>query len=627
MSGICGILRLDGGPPDGIEAMAALLERRGPNATRIHREGQVALGHTLLATTPEARHEVMPLTDPATGCTITADVRLDNRAELLAALDLLGTGRVIGDGEIILRAWLAWGEGCLTRLLGDFAFAIWDPRAEQIIAARDPMGMRQLAYAHRENRLLAFATEPRAVLEAQGVPPDLDTGRIADYLEDYLEAIDVESTFFQHVRRLPPAHWLVADARGLTVRRYWSLVPGPEMRLGSDQAYADAFLDVFTEAVRCRLRSDGPVGSMLSGGLDSGSAVAVATRLLAAEGRGPLPTFSVIHSADPDCAETRAIRASLTIPGLDPHLVDVADLSPYMDDLHEALRSLKEPFDGQMNLVRSAYIAAERAGVRVVLDGVAGDIVLTDGNRMGQLIRAGRWTTAWNEAVAEERYWSGEHTRWRFMGEALRQAAVPDWLRRARRRWSGLDDARPKGALLHPDFARQVDLRSRVARWRRNSFAPAPSQAAWRAASISGPVLLVGRERYDRVAAGHGIEPRDPFMDLRVIEFCLRCPSSQMKTDGWPKVLLRRALRGLLPEEVLWRAGRTHLGWTLTQLLIRSADKHGAMPGPSDTTATLLNQALNLPYGQPLSRPLVDDLRWDRTVLALWSNSAYGPKP
>lgn len=135
MSGIWAILRLDGGPPEGADRMAARLARRGPDGQRAWQDGPIALGHALLATTPESLHESLPLRHEATGCVVTADVRLDNREELRTALGL--PDRMIGDGELILRAYLAWGECCPTRLLGDFAFAIWDPQPRRLLAARD----------------------------------------------------------------------------------------------------------------------------------------------------------------------------------------------------------------------------------------------------------------------------------------------------------------------------------------------------------------------------------------------------------------------------------------------------------------------------------------------------------
>ena len=271
MSGICGAWTLDGSVTD-LGPVLTLLERRGPDGTRHWKEGGVALGHTLLATTPEALVEKLPLTDLTSGCTITADVRLDNRETLMAELGLTREARTIGDGELILRAYLKWAEDCPKQLLGDFAFAIWDPRAQKLFCARDHMGMRQFNYCHVPGELFTFATEDTALLAVDRVPKTLNEDRIADLIVD-LECVNTTSTFFAHVHRLPAAHTLVVEASRYIIRRYWTLRPPTPLRLASDDLYAAAFLKIFTEAVRCRLRSAGGVGAMLSGGLDSSSIV------------------------------------------------------------------------------------------------------------------------------------------------------------------------------------------------------------------------------------------------------------------------------------------------------------------------------------------------------------------
>ena len=315
MSGVFGLIRPDGPPATAGElaAMAVRLARRGPEGSSVWRDGPVGLGLTLLATTPEALCERLPLRDEATGCVITADVRLDNRADLIGALDLCERASGTGDAGLVLAAYVAWGRGCLERLRGDFAFAIRDPRDGSLFCARDRFGMRPLSYHHAPGRLFAFGSEPEAVLALTEVPWRINEGRIADVLVGELEGIDRTSTFFEGVFRLPPAHALVVTPQGLHIWRYWSPEPGPILRLGSDEAYAEAFLEVFAQAVRSRLRGAGPVGSMLSGGMDSGSVVAVARELLATAGVGPLATFSAISPDEERCVETRAIREALTV--------------------------------------------------------------------------------------------------------------------------------------------------------------------------------------------------------------------------------------------------------------------------------------------------------------------------
>ena len=571
MSGICGVAALDGnaaslGP---IGTITARLERRGPDGTHIWTGERVAFGHALLATTPEALTEVLPLTDAQTGCTITADVRLDNREVLIPALGLSDDARPVGDGELILRSYLRWGEACVDHLLGDFAFAIWDPRSEQIFAARDPMGLRQLIYFHAANELFVFATEADSLIAHEGVPARINEGRIADYL-DNMEPLDLTATFYADVYRLPPAHCLTVTSEGLLVRRYWELQPEPELKLGSDEAYAQAFLEIFTEAVRCRLRSPGPVGSMLSGGMDSSSAAAVAASLLANEQRGPLLTFSAVGPDPEKCIETRTIRAAAAMPGIAPTFVRYDDLEPYVDELIRLTDESGEPFDSNMVLIRAVYLAAHRAGVKVVLDGVGGDIVLNAGNVVARLLRQGHFRQAIKEATGKRRFVGPSAPALKTFVEAAWVAFVPRPIRRLRRRFKRSDHGDfCAGIRIDPNFAARSRLTERQARYARHVRIARESPAQQRARVIQHPNLVVGRERYDRVASQLAIEPRDPFMDLRVLRFSVSLPWRQLQADGWPKLVLRRAMQKHLPAAVIWRRGNEHLGRQFIHALFR----------------------------------------------------------
>ena len=566
MSAICGYINLNGAlaNPEDLGRMTDVLRRRGPDGVHDWHHGTVALGHCLLATTSEALVEVLPFRDVQTGCVITADVRLDNRDALIAALDLVDLTRVIGDGELILRAYLRWSEGCLDHLLGDFAFAIWDPRADRLFCARDHFGMRQLIYSHEPGKLLAFATEARAVLALDETPKRINEGRIADFLEaPLLEAIDQTSTFYEEIFRLPPAHCLTLDGAGLRITRYWTLKPGPQLNLPSSEAYAQAFLEVFTEAVRCRLRSAGPVGSTLSGGMDSGSVAAVASRLLTDAGQGPLRTFSAVGPNAENCVETRAIHAALTMPGLQPHVVNHADLRDVTPDLIRLIETLEEPFDGRMTILRSVYLHAHRAGIKVMLDGVAGDIVLSEGTLLERLIRSFKLRQALREAQGEAQFWG--NPAWKTLVRGAWRAFVPRGLRKLRHSIFLLNPSRRFGSqLISRDFARRINLAQRWARYHTHEPDRSLPYAQERALAIADPILTIGRERYDRVAAALAIEPRDPFLDLRVVIFCLSLPGAQLQADGWPKMILRRAMGGLLPDAVRWRKGKQHLGWMFT---------------------------------------------------------------
>lgn len=567
MSGICGAWSDESLTPD-LTPVLASLGRRGPDRTGKYRNGSVALGHTLLATTPEALCEILPLTDQGSGCTITADCRLDNRDELLAALET--SARSAGDGELILLAYLKWGDDCPQHLLGDFAFAIWDPRTERMFCARDHMGMRQILYHHTPGRLFAFATEAEALVAHPHVPSQLNHGRVADFL-DGLEGIDFTSTFYQHVSRLPPAHILIADLNGLRLRRYWRLRAGTELTLSSDQEYVSAFLKVLSEAVRCRLRSARPVGAMLSGGLDSNSIAAIAGGQLAAAGQAPLRTFSSIDRSSADCAESAAIRLAIESDLFSPTLICRDRPAEWLPDVLLTTEQCAEPFDAYLVISKAIYGAARRQNLNVVLDGVGADVVLTAGNRVAGLLRTVGIRAAIKEARLEGRFWGSTWQPRKIFVSALWTAFAPDFLRRIRRKlgwWAADQQMRMGRDCVTREFATAVNLSARRRRSRHYLPTSVSYENGYRVQSVQHPHLVAARERYDRVASAFGVEPRDPFMDIRVIQFVLSLPSSQLQADGWPKLILRRSIEGIIPRAIAWRRGKSHVGWAFMTKLI-----------------------------------------------------------
>ena len=173
---------------------------------------------------------------------LVADARIDNQSELFGE---------IGDAETILRAYEKWGEGCAERLIGDFAFAVWDRKERAFFSARDGFGVRPFYY-HLSSDKLIFSSEITGVLQTPGVPRRLDETTIASHL--LWDTDDQEATFYRDVKKLPAAHFLkTLPNGGAAIRRYWSLDPGRELKGKSDAACAEGFRAHFTEAVRCRL--------------------------------------------------------------------------------------------------------------------------------------------------------------------------------------------------------------------------------------------------------------------------------------------------------------------------------------------------------------------------------------
>jgi len=556
VSGIAGLWRLDGRPtqPADLDRMLVRLAHRGPDGSGAWRDATIGVGHRMLHTTPESLRERQPLVSASSDLVLTADARIDNRAELCS---LLPAPRSLPDADLILAAYERWGETCPEHLLGDFAFAIWDARRQRLFCARDHFGVKPFYYHHRPGRLFAFASEIKGLLALPDAPRRLNETRVADYLVPLLE--DKEITFYEEIVRLPPAHWMTVGREGIRRQEYWALDPEREIRLRSDDDYAAAFREIFTEAVRCRLRSAFPVGSMLSGGLDSSSIVCVARKVLAENGGAPLHTFSATFPSLPECDEREYIEGVLDGDGLKPHFIR-GDLINPLTEIDRALYHQDEAFYApNLFLHWGLYDSASQAGVRILLDGFDGDTTVSHGiGYLPELARTGRWITLGREVSCLGRH----HKRSAlsiFLTRAIRPLA-PEVLRRAWRAVTAWRDPYPNpNTIVSLSFAARIGLEQRRSALERgrSRLARAPRTDHWsRLTSGLMPFLL---EVADRVAAAFSIDPRYPFFDRRLAEFCLALPPEQKLWKGWGRVVMRRALGELLPPKVQWRPGKCDL--------------------------------------------------------------------
>lgn len=632
MSGIAGIYNLNSRPVEktDLEQMVGVLARRGPDGSGIWNNGSVGLGHAMLWTTPESLHERLPVTNSVGTLAITADARIDNRDELISALSLDSRPpEEIGDTELILLAYEKWGEHCPAKLLGDFAFAIWDKCNQKIFCARDHFGVKPFYYFYQPHANFVFGSEPKAILANRTVPSRINEPRIADYLVWELEGIDKISTFYEDIFRLPPAHTLTLSREGLRAQSYWELYPCNEIRYGSDEEYVEAFRDIFTEAVRCRLRSASPPASMLSGGIDSASIVGTAKKLLAGNGKGSLRTFSAVSANDPKCEETNSIKAVLNLNGLRSFSVQPDQLDPLAEDLKYIPRHADNLFQNKMIIPQLMYIAAHNQGIKVLLDGVDGDLVASNSEAyIAYLLRAGMWKKAATEASGYSHFWSDyEPGPWRVIFRNIRAAFVPETLRRIRRRLLRLKMVRDatKETVINADFARRVDLAERFDTMRRNTH---PTRCNTlrevHCNTLNAPFITVALERYDGVAAAYSIESRHPFFDKRVVEFCLALPWEQKVYRGCSKTILRRAAARILPEEISWRAGKDHLGPEFfssllahEQELLNGLFQHQLGLISEYVNVTLLKEAYQRHSSHASS--LEDVFRlWEAVTLSLW---------
>jgi asparagine synthase (glutamine-hydrolysing) len=507
----------------------------------------------MLHTTPESLNETQPLIGVHGGLVLTADARLDNRDELCS---LLRAPRSLPDAELILAAYERWGETCPEHLLGDFAFAVWDGRRRALFCARDHFGVKPFFYHHRSGRLFAFASEIKGLLALPDVPRRLNEVRVADYLLPLLE--DKEITFYEEIIRLPPAHWMWVSREGVRQGRYWALDPEREIRMKSDAEYAEAFRELLTQAVRCRLRSALPVGSMLSGGLDSSSIACVARRLFAERGPAALPTFSLIFSEEPECDEREYIEAVVREGGVEPHYVDGDRLSP-LADLERVLEHEDEPFYAPNLFMHWAlYRAANKQAVRVLLDGIDGDTTVSHSVvYLSELARARRWRLLSEEVKGLARHL--QQSPWTILWRHVLRPLTPSLLRQIRQRFRGRGILTLSERTLKPEFVRRVGMEERKKALLQSRATPprTASEDHWRRLT-SGLVPFV-LEVADRAAAAFSIEPRYPFFDVRLAEFCLAIPAQQKLAQGWTRMVMRRAMAGILPPEIEWRAGKADL--------------------------------------------------------------------
>jgi asparagine synthase (glutamine-hydrolysing) len=520
-------------------------------------DGAIGLGWRVPETVAEARAGGVPAR-PAGPLVVAADIRIDNRTEILRALDR-SPADPAGDPALLLAAYARWGDRCAERVLGDFAAAIWDGRERCLVCLRDRSGVRPIYYHHVPGRLFAFASEIKALLALPDVPRRLNEARIADYVESMLH--EMEETFYAGIRRLPPAHVLRIDARALTTRRYWALDSSRTLRLPSDRDYADMYRSTFFDAVRARVRGDGPVGTTLSGGLDSTSVACAARVLLEGSGR-PLHAFSLVFDGVPQSDERRFIDATLALGDFGAHRI-VGDASTPLTDLAATIAHHDEPFYApNLFLHQAIYRAARDAGVAALLDGLDGDTTVSHGMTwLGELASGGRW----RDLAREVRGVARRHrlSTWRVVRGHVIPALVPDSVRtlaRGWRRWSGR--ARGAGAVdtvLRADFARRIGWADRAMRLDVGERPRRRSEQAEHHRRLSWGLLSFVLEVVDRESARWGIVPAYPFFDSRLIELCLALPPELKLRDGWTRYVMRTAMDGILPRAVQWRVGKANL--------------------------------------------------------------------
>ncbi len=498
--------------------------------------GPLALGHRRLAIIDTSAAGAQPMASSDGRCVVVYNGEIYNHVELRAELEAAGQiFRTRSDTEVLLAAWSRWGESCLERFNGMFAFVLWDVGCNLLFAARDRFGVKPLYVWRPEGGGLAFASEIKQFVALSGFAARLDRAAAYDFLAwgvfDHSAA-----TLFEGVRQLRGGECatvrLESGGPAMTVRR-WYVLPRPGgLHLPAAQA-VERFAALMDDSVGLRLRSDVPVGACLSGGLDSSTIVCLASRRL----ERPMVTVSACYD-DARVDERRFIdivnRATSTRP---VHVFpDGAELPGVIERL---VRHQDGPFASTSVFAQwRVFEAARQEGVPVMLDGQGADEQLAGYHpaftaHHAGLLRRGRLLTLAAELAAQRRR-HGTSSAWQAM--VLARALLPEAGRQALRRLRG--GGRP--SWLEAGFAA-------------GHHVPLPATASLerliesQMLETSLPMLL---HYEDRNSMAHGVESRLPFLDYRLVELAVGLGASHKIVGGETKWLLRRAMAGVLPPEI-----------------------------------------------------------------------------
>ncbi len=639
MCGIAGELSFGGRPdPTVIRRMSQAIAHRGPDGEGLLCEGPVALAHRRLAILDLTEGGAQPMVRD--GCAIVFNGEIYRHVELRKELEALGhpfTSR--SDTEVILRAYLQWGERCVERLDGMFAFALWDSRQERLVLARDRAGKKPLYFALRTEagwpnpmdeglpggavRLLAFGSELKALLARGDLPREPDSTALVRYLA--AECIPGTRSAFAAVRKLPAAHVAVVTREGFRMKRYWELPSPPRSRNGDAPGAAAELVSLLDGAVARRLEADVPVGIFLSGGIDSSAILA-----LAARHRQRIPTFNIAFS---EATFDESPYARLLAERLQTdHHEERLSAEACLDLLPAAVETLDEPFADPSFLPTLLVSRFAHGSVKVVLTGDGGDELFAGydpflahqaarllGKLPAALWRATEGALAWLPAGSANMSLDFRIKRF------VRGLAAPDELRHAT--WIGSLQPSELDELLLPELRPQASPE--------RLYYDALQDAAYDASLGRSPGSVDSALRYyfrryladdilvkaDRAAMSTSLELRSPFLDQTIVEWASRLPAGDKLSLSKTKVVLKEALEGIVPEEILSRPKkgfgipvgswiRSGLRPLFEDLFSPESLRKSAMLQP-DPTRALLDRHLS--GKEDLRKPL-----WTLAMLLLW---------
>ena len=556
MSGIYGIYRYDEVPVDTewLERMKAAMAFYGPHGGGCKVDGPVGLGHLLLEVNPEDAFEKQPVRGER-GLVVSA-ARLDNREALLEAFHVSSSEAAgVSDGQLASLAFDRWGDDVSSHLQGDWSLAAWDPRQRRLLLARDACGNSTLYY-YEGKGFFAFASSLKALLAIPGVVKEPDRMRLAQLLVVWQH--DAELTAYKGFRRLVWAHAMAVTADGQSrTWRHWSPQGRAMLNYRRDQDYVEAFLEHYTHAVQSCLRTQKPVAATLSAGRDSGSVVALASPLLAGQGRN-LTAYTSVPYLPPDGAQQRHIgnewelaHATAAMAGANVHHVPVDAKDYGVIQGIEFITSLHDgPTHGAINnyWAQAVVESATRNGAGLILTGQFGNANVSwtgNGSALLALLQGSPATSLRLLLHAEPNPWLT------LKRQVLKPLLRPGTLA-FRRRTTSLSRKWQEYSAINSHMASELDLHGRMrAAGHDPTFAHSPLEDIRQIFFL--PVNGIGTSIWSEIGARCGVGFLDPTQNQVLVEFLLRVPDDQFRHKGQDTWLYRRAFRDRVPAPVLNR--------------------------------------------------------------------------
>lgn len=556
MCGIVGIMDLTGRRPICRELVSRMNEtqlHRGPDESGLHLEPGLGLGHRRLSIIDLSTGQ-QPLFNEDGSVVVVFNGEIYNYRELIPQLAGLGHSfRTKSDTEVIVHAWEQWGEGCVTRFRGMFAFALWDRNSSTLFLGRDRLGVKPLYYALTSDQQFIFGSELKSLLAHPGLRRDLDPLAIEEYFA--LGYVPDPRTIYAGAQKLPPAHTLTLRRGGPVPqpREYWDVRFTLDNRISQQDAQAE-LIERLKESVRLRMISEVPLGAFLSGGVDSSAVVA----MMAGVSADPVNTCSISFS-DPAYDEAAYAR-QVAERYRTRHRVETVDADDF--DLIDVLaRTYDEPYADSSALPTYRVCQLARKHVTVALSGDGGDESFAGYRRYRMHALEERLRSALPISVRRPAFgvlgkmypkadWAPKLFRAKTTFQALARTSVDAYFHSV----SVLrDDMRIR--LYSRAFKTRLGGYSAAEVFRRHAGRAGTDDALALVQYLDLKTYLVGdiNTKVDRASMAHSLEVREPLMDHPLVEWLASLPSSLKVRGQEGKHLLKKTMEPYLPQEILYR--------------------------------------------------------------------------